>query len=161
MVGEAIHHLSPITYHPSRITHHLSSITYYPSRITHHVSPITYHPSRIAHHVSPITYHPSRITLSPITYHPNPNPNPHPNPDPGPESLTLTPARTLTLTLKLHSMDLGGNNLLEDTDLTLVFGRKYGLIGRNGIGKTTFLKFLAAGRFEGMPPQLQVPDLTT
>ena len=29
-------------------------------------------------------------------------------------------------------------------------------MGRNGIGKTTFLKFLAAARFDGVPPNLQI-----
>ena len=29
-------------------------------------------------------------------------------------------------------------------------------VGRNGIGKTTFLKFLAAARFDGVPPNLQI-----
>jgi ATP-binding cassette subfamily F protein 3 len=58
--------------------------------------------------------------------------------------------------LKDVSMDMGGQLLLEDTSVTLVFGRKYGLVGRNGIGKTTFLKFLSAHRFEGVPPQLQI-----
>ena len=29
-------------------------------------------------------------------------------------------------------------------------------MGRNGVGKTTFLKFLAAARFDGVPPNLQI-----
>merc|ERR1740139_264858 len=58
--------------------------------------------------------------------------------------------------LKGAQMEIGGKQLLKDTDLTLVFGRKYGLVGRNGIGKTTFLKFLAAARFEGVPANLQI-----
>ena len=33
---------------------------------------------------------------------------------------------------------------------------RYGLVGRNGVGKTTFLKFLAAARFDGVPPNLQI-----
>ena len=58
--------------------------------------------------------------------------------------------------LRGAQMDINGLALLDDCNLTLVSGRKYGLVGRNGIGKTTLLKFLAAHRFEGMPPQLQV-----
>ena len=58
--------------------------------------------------------------------------------------------------LKGAQMEIGGKQLLQDTDLTLVHGRKYGLVGRNGIGKTTFLKFLAAARFDGVPPNLQI-----
>ena len=58
--------------------------------------------------------------------------------------------------LKGVSMDINGLVLLDGADLTLVRGRKYGLVGRNGIGKTTFLKFLAAHRFEGIPAHLQI-----
>ena len=58
--------------------------------------------------------------------------------------------------LKDVSMDINGLLLLEDCSATLVHGRKYGLIGRNGIGKTTFLKYLSAKRFTGVPEQLQI-----
>ena len=58
--------------------------------------------------------------------------------------------------LKGATMDVNGLVLLEETDLTLVSGRKYGLVGRNGIGKTTLLKFLAAHRFDGVPENLQI-----
>ena len=58
--------------------------------------------------------------------------------------------------LKDVSMDINGLLLLDSCDLTLVTGRKYGLVGRNGIGKTTMLKFLAAHRFEGIPSNLQI-----
>ena len=36
----------------------------------------------------------------------------------------------------------GGANLLEDASFVLVPGRKYGLIGRNGTGKSTLLRHL-------------------
>ena len=58
--------------------------------------------------------------------------------------------------LKGISMDINGLELLEEVDVTLVSGRKYGLIGRNGVGKTTFLKFLSAHRFDGVPEHLQI-----
>lgn len=45
----------------------------------------------------------------------------------------------------------GGNVLLEGADLKLVYGRRYGLIGRNGIGKTTLLKHMANFDIEGFP----------
>lgn len=32
--------------------------------------------------------------------------------------------------------------LLKEVDLILIFGRRYGLVGRNGIGKTTFIKMI-------------------
>jgi ABC-type polysaccharide/polyol phosphate transport system ATPase subunit len=34
---------------------------------------------------------------------------------------------------------VGGNHLLEDTTLRLTMGKKYGLVGRNGIGKTCLI----------------------
>jgi len=35
--------------------------------------------------------------------------------------------------------------------LKLTYGRKYGLIGRNGIGKTTLLNHIAKKDIEGFP----------
>lgn len=37
-----------------------------------------------------------------------------------------------------------------------VYGHKYGLIGRNGVGKTTFLKYLASKSIPGIPWYLQI-----
>lgn len=54
------------------------------------------------------------------------------------------------------SVIVGGRALLEDTNLKLGYGRKYGLVGRNGIGKTCFMNSLARGEFPGMPKHLQV-----
>eukprot|EP00002_Diphylleia_rotans_P033358 TRINITY_DN7081_c0_g3_i1.p1 TRINITY_DN7081_c0_g3~~TRINITY_DN7081_c0_g3_i1.p1 ORF type:complete len:736 (-),score=189.25 TRINITY_DN7081_c0_g3_i1:125-2332(-) len=54
------------------------------------------------------------------------------------------------------SMALGGLELMRDTNFTLVYGRKYGLVGRNGIGKTTLLKHIAAKEFPGIPRNLQI-----
>lgn len=45
----------------------------------------------------------------------------------------------------------GGNILLEGADLRIVYGRRYGLIGRNGVGKTTLLKHMATFDIEGFP----------
>lgn len=45
----------------------------------------------------------------------------------------------------------GGKTLLEGADLKLVYGRRYGLIGRNGVGKTTLLKHMANFDIEGFP----------
>jgi ATP-binding cassette subfamily F protein 3 len=50
----------------------------------------------------------------------------------------------------------GGNLLLENADLRLVYGRRYGLIGRNGIGKTTLLKHMAMHDIEGFPKHHRV-----
>ncbi|KAG8465652.1 hypothetical protein KFE25_002959 [Diacronema lutheri] len=63
---------------------------------------------------------------------------------------------TSDIVLRGVSMQLGVLELLSDCTLTIAFGRRYGLIGRNGIGKSTFLRYLSAKRFDGIPPHLQV-----
>lgn len=40
--------------------------------------------------------------------------------------------------------------------MTLAFGRRYGLVGRNGTGKTTFLRHLAAHLIKGIPKNVQI-----
>eukprot|EP00037_Helgoeca_nana_P004794 m.47955 g.47955 ORF g.47955 m.47955 type:complete len:733 (-) comp15756_c0_seq1:125-2323(-) len=50
----------------------------------------------------------------------------------------------------------GGADLIEGASLVLVPGHRYGLIGRNGKGKSTLLKFLASRRVGGMDPSLSV-----
>jgi ATP-binding cassette subfamily F protein 3 len=54
------------------------------------------------------------------------------------------------------SIIVGGKVLLEDTQLNLAHGRKYGLIGRNGIGKTCLMNSLATYEFEALPKHIQV-----
>ena len=36
--------------------------------------------------------------------------------------------------------------LLKSADLSLVFGRRYGMVGRNGLGKSTLLKMISSGQ---------------
>ena len=50
----------------------------------------------------------------------------------------------------------GGAPLLEDAACTLVRGRCYGLIGRNGKGKSTMLRALAARRVGDVPSNVTV-----
>lgn len=47
--------------------------------------------------------------------------------------------------IKLDGIDvsIGGLRILTDTSLTLAYGRRYGLVGQNGIGKSTLLRALA------------------
>lgn len=45
----------------------------------------------------------------------------------------------------------GGKTLLNGADLHLAYARRYGLIGKNGIGKTTLLRHMAAFDIEGFP----------
>ena len=50
----------------------------------------------------------------------------------------------------------GGRDLLENASFTLVRGRIYGLIGRNGKGKSTLLRALASRAVGDIPPELTV-----
>ena len=50
----------------------------------------------------------------------------------------------------------GGQHLLEDTQLRLVQGRKYGLVGRNGIGKTTLINAICRKELEGFPQDIHI-----
>ena len=47
--------------------------------------------------------------------------------------------------IKVNGIDvsIGGKRILTDTTLTLAFGRRYGLVGQNGIGKSTLLRALS------------------
>ncbi|KAL3420850.1 translation initiation regulator [Phlyctema vagabunda] len=47
--------------------------------------------------------------------------------------------------IKVDGIDvsIGGLRILTDTNLTLAYGRRYGLVGQNGIGKSTLLRALA------------------
>ena len=47
--------------------------------------------------------------------------------------------------IKVDGVDvsIGGKRILTDTTLTLSFGRRYGLVGQNGIGKSTLLRSLS------------------
>lgn len=50
------------------------------------------------------------------------------------------------------SLGYGGHLLLSQTNLRILRGRKYGVIGRNGVGKSTLLKAIAESKVEGLPP---------
>ena len=49
------------------------------------------------------------------------------------------------------SITFGGKLLLDGADLRIVYSRRYGLIGKNGIGKTTLLRHMASFDIEGFP----------
>lgn len=53
-------------------------------------------------------------------------------------------------------MDVNGKVILEDSELTISRGRRYGLVGENGIGKTTLLYALARKEIEGMNRDPQI-----
>lgn len=47
--------------------------------------------------------------------------------------------------IKVDGVDvsIGGKRILSDTTLTLAYSRRYGLVGQNGIGKSTLLRALS------------------
>jgi len=53
------------------------------------------------------------------------------------------------LDFKLENVDIsfGSKQLLSSAELSIVYGRRYGLVGRNGIGKTTLLKMISRSEF--------------
>jgi len=55
--------------------------------------------------------------------------------------------------IRIENFDIafGEKSLLQGTDLTLTYGRRYGFVGRNGLGKTTLLRMISAG-------QLKIPS---
>ncbi|KAI4479860.1 hypothetical protein M0804_010599 [Polistes exclamans] len=58
-----------------------------------------------------------------------------------------------TQDIRIENFDVayGDRVLLQGADLTLAFGRRYGLIGRNGLGKTTLLRMISS-------KQLRIPS---
>jgi ATP-binding cassette subfamily F protein 3 len=54
------------------------------------------------------------------------------------------------------SISVGGRDLIVDGTVTLSFGRHYGLVGRNGTGKTTFLRYMAMHAIDGIPSNCQI-----
>lgn len=51
---------------------------------------------------------------------------------------------------------MGKQVLLDHADLILFTGHKYGLVGRNGTGKTTLLRALSEKELEGVSPFVQI-----
>lgn len=58
--------------------------------------------------------------------------------------LLASEPRARDIKIAAFSLALHGKNLVEDTVIELNKGARYGLLGRNGCGKSTFLKCLAA-----------------
>lgn len=61
-----------------------------------------------------------------------------------------------TMDIHLESVDvsIGTKQLLCGADVALIYGRRYGLVGRNGAGKSTFLKMISS-------KQLTIPSNIT
>ncbi|KAF8781754.1 ATP-binding cassette sub-family F member 3 like protein [Argiope bruennichi] len=55
-----------------------------------------------------------------------------------------------SMDIKIENFDIsfGDKTLLTGADLTLVYGRRYGMVGRNGIGKSTLLRMVSSGQLK-------------
>ncbi|CAG9760561.1 unnamed protein product [Ceutorhynchus assimilis] len=52
--------------------------------------------------------------------------------------------------IRIENFDIayGDKVLLQGADITLAFGRRYGLVGRNGLGKSTLLNMISSGNLK-------------
>ena len=46
--------------------------------------------------------------------------------------------------------------VMQDATVTMAYGRRYGLVGRNGTGKTTLLRAMAYHQIKGIPENCQI-----
>lgn len=63
--------------------------------------------------------------------------------------------RSFDIIIENFDVSFGNKTLLTGADLTLAYGRRYCLIGRNGIGKTTLLKMISSGQLK-IPAHIRV-----
>jgi ATP-binding cassette subfamily F protein 3 len=69
----------------------------------------------------------------------------------------LSGPRSRDVRIEGYSLSIGsGKQLLENADLKIRHGAKYGLIGLNGVGKTSLLREISHRRVEGFPVNLDV-----
>lgn len=59
--------------------------------------------------------------------------------------------RSMDIRIENFDVSFGEKVLLQNADLTLAYGRRYGFVGRNGLGKTTLLRMIST-------KQLQIPS---
>jgi len=63
--------------------------------------------------------------------------------------------RDVNIPIRMSNLG-GGTNLIDNADLVLTYGRKYGLIGQNGAGKSTLLHHISGYLFPDFPKHLHV-----
>lgn len=63
-------------------------------------------------------------------------------------------SRTMDIRIENFDVSFGDRVLLQGADIVLAHGRRYGLVGRNGLGKTTLLRMISC-------KQLQIPSHIT
>lgn len=69
--------------------------------------------------------------------------------------ILVSEERARDIKINAFSLSLFGHVLVEDTTIELNQGGRYGLLGRNGSGKSTFLKCLA-NREVPIPPHFNI-----
>ena len=60
------------------------------------------------------------------------------------------------INIPTFTIHIGGKTLLDDATLKISYGRRYVLIGRNGVGKTTLLNHIARKEIDGIPKHIQI-----
>ena len=56
---------------------------------------------------------------------------------------TTTKGKVKDIKVENFDISFAGRRILTDANLTLAFGRRYGVVGKNGIGKSTLLRAIA------------------
>jgi ABC-type multidrug transport system fused ATPase/permease subunit len=69
---------------------------------------------------------------------------------------TRDESHKVDINIPSFTIQIGGKTLLEDAALKINFGKRYVLIGRNGIGKTTLLNYITKKELDGIPKHLQI-----
>jgi ATP-binding cassette subfamily F protein 3 len=65
-------------------------------------------------------------------------------------------SRSCDIMIDRFTLTVGGKNLLDSASLKITYGRKYGLVGRNGIGKTCLLVAMALREIEKIPSHIRI-----
>ncbi|CUA73680.1 ATP-binding cassette, sub-family F, member 3 [Rhizoctonia solani] len=71
------------------------------------------------------------------------------------EARTAGKGKSKDIHLPAIDVTFGSNRILQGASLTLAYGRRYGLIGRNGVGKSTLLRHIAL-REVPVPPHITI-----
>lgn len=53
-------------------------------------------------------------------------------------------SRSKDIILENFDIQYAGKKILENANLSLVFGKRYGLVGKNGVGKSTLLRAISS-----------------
>jgi len=64
--------------------------------------------------------------------------------------------RARDVSLENFDISYGKDQLVINASITLSYGRRYGLVGRNGTGKTTLLKHIAHREIQGIPNHMRI-----